>query len=83
MAYTVDDRLLRYQAEHFAKLEHGGRIWIGLGSWLFAKRPERALVQIQIARDVGAAGEALFSYDSIVSAPALREALLEEAQGER
>ncbi len=82
MAYTLDDRLLRYQAEHFANLAQGSRIWLGLGSWLFAKDPERARAQIRIAREAGTAGEALFSWDSIVSAPALRAALIEQAQGE-
>ncbi len=82
MAYTLDDRLLRYQAEHFANLALGSRIWLGLGSWLFAKDPERARAQIRIAREAGTAGEALFSWDSIVSAPALRAALIEQAQGE-
>jgi uncharacterized lipoprotein YddW (UPF0748 family) len=79
MAYTLDDRLLRYQVERFANLPVGGRIWIGLGTWLFASRPERALAQIRIARDGGAAAESLFSYDSIVATPALREALVQEA----
>jgi uncharacterized lipoprotein YddW (UPF0748 family) len=78
MAYTLDDRLLRYQVERFANLPVGGRIWIGLGTWLFAGRPERALAQIRIARDGGAAAESLFSYDSIVATPALREALIRE-----
>jgi uncharacterized lipoprotein YddW (UPF0748 family) len=75
MAYTLDDRLLRYQAETFAGLPQGDRIWIGLGTWLFAERPERALAQIEIVRAAGAGGVALFSWDSIATAPALREAL--------
>ena len=79
MAYTLDDRLLRYQVERFAHLPVGGRIWIGLGTWLFAGQPERALEQIRIARDGGAVAESLFSYDSIVATPALRDALVREA----
>jgi uncharacterized lipoprotein YddW (UPF0748 family) len=79
MAYTLDDRMLRYQVESLAHVPVGGRIWIGLGTWLFAKSPERALEQIRIARAAGAAGESLFSYDSIAEAPALREALIREA----
>ena len=74
MAYTRDDRLLRYQAAHFAGL-YGERVWVGLGTWLFAKRPERALAQIEIAREAGVRNDALFSWDSIAEAPALREAL--------
>jgi uncharacterized lipoprotein YddW (UPF0748 family) len=79
MAYTLDDRLLRYQVERFANLPVGDRIWIGLGTWLFASQPERALAQIRIARDGGAAAESLFSYDSIVATPALRDALIQDA----
>lgn len=76
MAYTLDDRLLRYQMEHFAGRPNGERILAGLGVWLFAKEPERALGQIGIARDAGLPGDVLFSYDSIFDAPALRAALV-------
>jgi len=80
MAYTLDDRLLRYQAEHFAGRPHGERILGGLGVWLFASAPERALRQIRIARDAGMPADVLFSYDSIVDSPALLAALAEAAQ---
>jgi uncharacterized lipoprotein YddW (UPF0748 family) len=75
MAYTLDDRILRYQTAAFAGLPTSNRIWIGLGTWLFAKRPERALEQIRIAEESGAAGDALFSWDSIADTPALEAAL--------
>jgi uncharacterized lipoprotein YddW (UPF0748 family) len=75
MAYTRDDRLLRYQAEHFAGLPIANRIWLGLGTWLFAGDPQRALAQIELARAAGLADVALFSYDSIASEPALHDAL--------
>ena len=75
MTYTLDDRILRYHAESFAGSPHADRIWIGLGTWLFGKHPTRALEQIAIASDAGAAGDALFSYDSIADAPQLRDAL--------
>ena len=75
MSYTTDDRVLRYQAEHFAGLPVGGRIWVGLGSWLFANDPPRALAQVAIVRDAGIRDWALFSYDSIVTEPALFDAL--------
>ncbi len=77
MAYTLDDRLLRYQAEHFASL-YEGRVWVGLGSWLFADAPERAARQVGIVRATGAAADSLFSWDAIADAPALREALAHE-----
>jgi uncharacterized lipoprotein YddW (UPF0748 family) len=75
MAYTLDDRLLRYQVAAFAGSPHGERIWIGLGSWLFAKRPDGARAQIEIVRAAGAPADALFSWDSIAEAPELRRAL--------
>ena len=76
MAYTLDDRLFRYMVEGFASGPRSERIWIGHGTWLFAKRPEGALAQIEVAKSAGARGEVLFSYDSIADAPALRDALL-------
>jgi uncharacterized lipoprotein YddW (UPF0748 family) len=75
MAYTRDDRLLRYQAEHFAGLPLASRIWVGLGTWLFASEPERALAQIALVKQAGLVDLALFSYDSIATEPALLEAL--------
>ncbi len=75
MAYTRDDRLLRYQTEHFAGLPIADRIWVGLGTWLFAGEPQRALAQIQLVQAAGLRDVALFSYDSIASEPALHEAL--------
>ena len=75
MAYTLDDRLFRYQVESFASGPDADRIWPGLGVWLFAENPEGALEQLEILRAAGAAGEALFSYDSIADAPRLRAAL--------
>lgn len=76
MAYTRDDRLLRYQLEHFAGLPLASRIWPGLGVWLFSAHPSRALEQLRIVQDGGFPGEALFSYDSIVAAPELLDALV-------
>ena len=83
MAYTRDDRVLRYQAEHFAGRPDAGRIWVGLGTWLFASDPARALAQIALVRRAGVRDVALFSYDSIATEPALFEALhAEVARGE-
>jgi uncharacterized lipoprotein YddW (UPF0748 family) len=75
MAYTLDDRLLRYQAQAFAGSPLASRIWIGLGTWLFASHPDGALRQLDIARAAGLRADALFSWDSIADAPALRAAL--------
>jgi uncharacterized lipoprotein YddW (UPF0748 family) len=67
MIYTLDNRLLRYQAERFAG-KHAERTWAGLGTWLFARRPDGAFAQLEIAESAGLAHHALFSYDSMVDA---------------
>lgn len=82
MAYTLDDHLLGYMAAGFGGLETSQRIWIGLGSWLFRKNPPRALEQVRIAAEAGTGGDALFSWDSIAEAPALRAALAVETPGD-
>ena len=76
MAYTLDDRMFRYLVDGFASGPRSDRIWIGHGTWLFAKHPEGALEQLEVAQSAGARGEVLFSYDSIAEAPVLRDALL-------
>jgi uncharacterized lipoprotein YddW (UPF0748 family) len=78
MAYTLDDRLLGYLAASFSGLPKRERVWVGLGTWLFRKNPSRALVQLGIAGAAENGGEALFSWDSIADAPALRAALVAE-----
>jgi uncharacterized lipoprotein YddW (UPF0748 family) len=77
MVYTLDERLLRYQLEHFGRGLQRERIWSGLGVWLFARSPERATAQIEIARAAGLEGDVLFSYDAIADAPALERTLVE------
>jgi uncharacterized lipoprotein YddW (UPF0748 family) len=79
MVYTLDDRLFRYQVEHFATGADHQRIWPGIGVWLFTRRPQAALDQIRVARAAGARGDVLFSYDSIVDAAALHTALADAA----
>jgi uncharacterized lipoprotein YddW (UPF0748 family) len=75
MAYTRDDRLLRYQLHALRGGVGGERVWLGLGSWLFAKEPARMREQIALARSVEPAGIALFSYDALAANPASLEAL--------
>jgi len=74
MIYTVDDRLLRYQLEDLAGWPLADRIWPGLGSWLFAENPKRALAQLDLLRGAVFSGEMLFSDDAIADSPALFEA---------
>ncbi len=80
MAYTVDDRLFGYMVETFASVPDSRRIWIGIGAWLFARQPERAVAQLEIVRAAGAGGDALFSWDSIAESPELRAALAAAAE---
>jgi uncharacterized lipoprotein YddW (UPF0748 family) len=79
MAYTLDPRLFRYQAAELAQGAQAGRVWLGIGAWLFARRPAGALEQVRVARESAAAGDALFSWDAIADAPELRAALAAEA----
>ncbi len=76
MAYTLDDRLLHYLGHELTGGVGGDRVWLGLGSWLFAATPERAREQLAMARSLEPAGVSLFSYDALREAPALREALV-------
>jgi uncharacterized lipoprotein YddW (UPF0748 family) len=79
MLYTLDDRLVHYNTRAFVGGVGGSRVWIGLGSWLFANVPGRATEQIRQAEAAGPAGIALFSWDAIAEAPALSAALAAEA----
>jgi hypothetical protein len=65
--------------ESFASGPDADRIWMGVGSWLFAANPERALRQLAMVRAAGSTGEALFSYDALVEAPALYQVLVASA----
>ncbi len=75
MAYTRDDRLLRYQVHALRGGVGGERVWLGLGSWLFAKEPARMREQVALARSVAPSGISLFSYDALAANPASFEAL--------
>lgn len=76
MAYTLDDRMFRYLAQRYSNGPLADRIWLGIGSWLFAKQPDGALDQLRVAREAGSTARVLFSYDSIADSPALLEALV-------
>ena len=75
MAYTTDDRLLRYLSAAALGGVGGDRVWVGLGAWLFANDPGRARTQRDASLALRPPGIALFSYDSIADSPPLRAAL--------
>jgi uncharacterized lipoprotein YddW (UPF0748 family) len=82
MLYTRDDTLLRYGVETYAGLAKRRKLWVGLGSWLFAGAPEGAVAQLRTASAEPRLGTALFSWDSIRDAPALLSALATEVARE-
>jgi uncharacterized lipoprotein YddW (UPF0748 family) len=75
MLYTLDERLLRYNSQAFTSGVGGDRVWIGLGSWLFARSPEGAVRQLQEVEAIEPTGVALFSWDALADTPALLDAL--------
>jgi uncharacterized lipoprotein YddW (UPF0748 family) len=81
MLYTRDQELLRHGVEELAGLARHRALWVGLGSWLFATEPESAVAQLRAVATEPALGSALFSWDSIHDAPALRDALAAEVRG--
>jgi len=69
MAYTRDDRMLRYMA-HSLRFGIGGeRAWLGLGAWLVLDDPAHLARQLALAREVKPAGISLFSYDALAAKP--------------
>jgi uncharacterized lipoprotein YddW (UPF0748 family) len=82
MAYTRDDRLLRYVAHGLRGGVAGDRVWLGLGTWLHVKDPATIRRQTAIVSDAEPVGVAFFSWDSVAEVPdalaALRPAVSEE-----
>ena len=75
MAYTRDERLLRYESHALRHGVGGDKLWLGLGAWLVADDPARLAGQVALARAVAPPGIALFSYDALVAKPAALESL--------
>jgi uncharacterized lipoprotein YddW (UPF0748 family) len=64
MAYTTENQLFRQQLTAAVGVAGAGRVWAGIGAW--QNTFEQTLTKIGIAREVGAAGLSLFSYDGTV-----------------
>ena len=75
MAYTRDDRLLRYISHGLRGGIGGDRVWLGLGTWLSVARPDAIRLQVEIASAARPAGIAFFSYDAVADEPAALAAL--------
>lgn len=75
MAYTRDERLLRYQARALHYGIGGQKLWFGLGAWLVVDEPARIAKQLALVREVEPPGVALFSYDALAAKPETLEAL--------
>ncbi len=80
MAYMRDDRLLRYVAHGVRGGVGGERVWVGLGTWLFARHPARIADQTRVALAAEPAGVAFFSYDAIAELPSAQQAIVEAQQ---
>ena len=66
MAYAVEDARFRDQVAQGIGAAPGVEVWAGIGSYLTGL--DGTLRKILIARDLGADGIVLFSYDWVVSA---------------
>jgi len=71
MAYSTDTAVFRKQIEIATATAHGaGRsIWAGIGAYRITS--DSTVEKIQVARDLGAEGVVLFSYDFTVRASEL------------
>jgi uncharacterized lipoprotein YddW (UPF0748 family) len=63
MAYTTDAILFGRQVAAARAVSGGGRVWAGIGAYRLTA--EGIVGHVQAARRAGAAGVALFSYDSL------------------
>lgn len=66
MNYTRDGRLARYVSRQSVAFRGKGKIYIGLGAYLF-DGPEALLQQIEEAKQEGANGIVLFSYENLMT----------------
>jgi uncharacterized lipoprotein YddW (UPF0748 family) len=64
MAYTPDTEAFRKQLITAMTLASGKRVWTGIGA--YKQTAESAIEKIRAARDLGAQGFILFSYDSSI-----------------
>ncbi|MFQ5895699.1 MAG: glycoside hydrolase family 10 protein [Nitrospinota bacterium] len=66
MNYTPDADLARHVSRQSAAVRGKGRVYVGLGAYLLAERPEVLWRQWREAKEAGGDGVVLFSYDQMV-----------------
>lgn len=69
MAYTPDTGTFRKQLLDVVNRAHGARVWGGIGA--YRQPAESAVEKIRVARELGAQGFILFSYDSAIKVSTL------------
>jgi uncharacterized lipoprotein YddW (UPF0748 family) len=65
MAYTVEPARFAEQIAAARDAAGGRTVWAGIGAWRLS--PRETIQNIQTARQIGVAGIALFSYDSLIN----------------
>ena len=79
MVYTQDTALFTAQIAAAQAAAGASAVWAGIGSYRLT--PAQTLEHIAAARRAGAAGIALFSYDSLIVPPAARDYLATVGRG--
>jgi uncharacterized lipoprotein YddW (UPF0748 family) len=79
MAYTQDSALFAAQVAAVQAAAGTSPVWAGIGSYRLT--PAQTLEHINAARRAGAAGVALFSYDSLIVPPAAPDYLATVGRG--
>lgn len=67
MAYTADPGVFRAQIESVSARANGTRVWAGIGAYRLSS--SETIEHILTARELGAGGVVLFSYDNLVGSP--------------
>jgi uncharacterized lipoprotein YddW (UPF0748 family) len=67
MAYTTNAALFKAQIDSARLVSSGLYLWAGIGAYRLT--PEQTLKNISVAREAGADGFALFSYDALLKSP--------------
>jgi hypothetical protein len=74
MNYTRDARLARYLSREAAAFRGRSKLFVGLGAYALLDQPDLLAAQVRDARQQGADGVVLFSYDNLLK----RERLIDQ-----